>query len=151
RHPNIDCANIGFGVTRHGGNIYLTHLFTALKSRSRHNNRSKIRLPSKNDSGKICRYEGPIAIVLPFRYRLRCGSRARRRARAVSRKPPDKSYFAPGKAAKAAFAGQSWFHSTLDVAASQIWAIMSVHCFRLLKRLELEHLRHSGQENGYLI
>jgi hypothetical protein len=38
-----------------------------------------------------------------------------------------------------------------DLIASPAWRARSIHCVRLLDRLELENCAHAGKENGYLI
>jgi hypothetical protein len=38
-----------------------------------------------------------------------------------------------------------------ELIASPAWKARSIHCVRLLDRLELENCAHAGKENGYLI
>lgn len=58
-----------------------------------------------------------------------------RRLRAAGR-PPD---------------GEPWVWHTLGLLTSPAWRGKSVNCARLLHFLEIEHLKHGGNENGHLL
>jgi hypothetical protein len=40
---------------------------------------------------------------------------------------------------------------TDELIASPVWQVLTASAFRLLRRVEIEHMRHGGQENGRLI
>jgi hypothetical protein len=54
------------------------------------------------------------------------------------------------KAAKSFLAGKSFVPHTLELLASKPWLWRSLNLRRLIDRLELEHARHAGLENGFL-
>jgi hypothetical protein len=69
----------------------------------------------------------------------------------MSRKPPkDKSYFQSSKAASAALAGHAWIPHTLELLTSPAWQALDRDGLRAITRLEIEHARHAGKENGRL-
>jgi hypothetical protein len=68
----------------------------------------------------------------------------------MSRKPKDKAYFQSRKAATMALAGHAWVPHTLELYTSIVWQALDRDAFRVLTRLELEHMRHAGKENGQL-
>lgn len=47
--------------------------------------------------------------------------------------------------------GAAWIWHTLDLLASPAWRGRSINCVRLIEFLEIEHLRHGGNENGSLL
>src|SRR5262249_18705660 len=46
--------------------------------------------------------------------------------------------------------GQAWIWHTLELRQSPAWRALSLNERRLLDRLEIEHMRHGGTENGNL-
>jgi hypothetical protein len=58
--------------------------------------------------------------------------------------------FSPSKAAKAALGTDGFVGHTRALLESAAWQRRSIHLVRVLDRLELEHLAHSGRENGFL-
>ena len=47
--------------------------------------------------------------------------------------------------------GEPWVWHTLDLLSSVAWRGRSINCTRLIDFLEIEHLRHGGNENGALL
>jgi hypothetical protein len=47
--------------------------------------------------------------------------------------------------------GEPWVWHTLSLISSPAWRARSINCARLLEFLEIEHLRHGGNENGLLL
>jgi hypothetical protein len=47
--------------------------------------------------------------------------------------------------------GIAWVPHSAELLKSTAWRSRSLHCARLLDRLELEHMAHAGTMNGYLI
>jgi GNAT superfamily N-acetyltransferase len=47
--------------------------------------------------------------------------------------------------------GTAWVPHSAELLPSAAWRTRSIHCARLLDRIELEHMAHAGKENGYLI
>ena len=46
--------------------------------------------------------------------------------------------------------GAAWIWHTVELLASPAWCTQSINCRRLMNFLEVEHLRHAGNENGSL-
>jgi hypothetical protein len=47
--------------------------------------------------------------------------------------------------------GEPWIWHTLELISSPAWRGRSINCIRLIEYLEIEHLRHGGNENGQLL
>jgi hypothetical protein len=47
--------------------------------------------------------------------------------------------------------GAAWIWHTVELLASPAWCTQSINCRRLINFLEVEHLRHAGNENGSLL
>jgi hypothetical protein len=47
-------------------------------------------------------------------------------------------------------AGSSWVALTRELLESSAWSGMSVHCFRFITFLLIDHCSHAGRENGRL-
>ena len=47
--------------------------------------------------------------------------------------------------------GATWIWHTVELLASPAWCTQSINCRRLINFLEIEHLRHAGNENGSLL
>lgn len=47
--------------------------------------------------------------------------------------------------------GKSWIWHTLELIDSPAWRTRSINCRRLIEFLEIEHLRHGGVDNGFLL
>jgi hypothetical protein len=75
------------------------------------------------------------------------------------RKPPvstdepqtqDKAYFQSSKAATMALAGHAWVPHTVKLCTSIACQALDRDAFLAVTRLEIEHMRHAGKENGQL-
>ena len=64
--------------------------------------------------------------------------------------PRNKTFFDPRKAYKASLNGHSFVAHTAELLNSPAWRYRSLYAMRLIDRLELEHAKHNGLENGYL-
>ena len=62
-----------------------------------------------------------------------------------------KNSFSPSQVAKAALGTRGFVGHTTDLLESDAWRTRSIHLVRVLDRLELEHARHAGRNNGLLI
>lgn len=47
--------------------------------------------------------------------------------------------------------GVAWIWHTVELLASPAWCTQSINCRRLINFLEIEHLKHGGNENGSLL
>ncbi|MGH7089277.1 MAG: type IV toxin-antitoxin system AbiEi family antitoxin domain-containing protein [Stellaceae bacterium] len=47
--------------------------------------------------------------------------------------------------------GMPWVPHTVELLKSVAWRKRSIHCSRLIDRMEIEHMAHAGKENGYLV
>lgn len=47
--------------------------------------------------------------------------------------------------------GMPWVPHTAELLKSVAWRTRSIHCARLIDRMEIEHMAHAGKENGYLL
>jgi hypothetical protein len=69
----------------------------------------------------------------------------------MSRKPKDKADYSSAKAARRALGDAGFVPRPNDLLASPLWHEMTLNGHRALMRIELEHARHTGKENGYLM
>jgi len=64
--------------------------------------------------------------------------------------PRNKTFTQARKAYKAWLGGHSFVPHTAELLNSPAWRYRSLYAMRFIDRLELEHTRHNGLENGYL-
>ena len=64
--------------------------------------------------------------------------------------PRNKTFFDSRKAYKATLNGHSFVPHTAELLNSAAWRYRSLYAMRFVDRLELEHARHNGLENGHL-
>lgn len=56
-----------------------------------------------------------------------------------------------GRATNSPPDGISWLWHTIELLSSPAWRGQSINCRRLIEFIELEHLKHGGNENGSLL